>query len=212
MKTLILTALMCLFVSVQPSFAEGDDGLYDPVAPKGSAFVRFFNTTDKETAFSVHGKKYDNVDGMELSPYYVQKNGDVDISVGAGKALQKLEEGQFYTAFVTDGAVKVLKDQSLQSRAKALVVFYNLTQQDKLALKTADGKVEVIAPQAKNTAAGREMNGVKVSFAVFSDVVSKAVLPDVVLERGKAYAVIATESKDGAVTLNRFDAVTNTKK
>ncbi|MEK7801334.1 MAG: alginate O-acetyltransferase AlgF [Pseudomonadota bacterium] len=212
MKTLILSSLLCLFISVQPSFAEGDDGLYDPVAPKGTAFVRFFNTTDKETSFSVHGKKYDNVDGMELSPYYVQKNGDVDVAVGAGKVGQKLEEGHFYTAFVTDGTVKVLDDQSLQSRAKALVVFYNLTKQDKLALKTADGKVEVIAPQEKNTAAGREMNGVKVSFAAFAADKSKAVLPDIVLERGKAYAVIASEGKDGSVTLKRFDAITNTKK
>lgn len=192
--------------------ANADEGLYDPVAPKGSAFVRVYNAGADAFDVSTNGKKRDTVAGASLSPYYVQEKGAFKLAAGNVSTDATAEEGKYYTVVVKDGKANVLTDMALENRAKALVVFYNLTGTPDLALKTADGKVEVIPAQAAGATAGREMNGVKVTFGVFAGIESKASLKEAVLERGRAYAIVATQKADGTIDAQWFETATDTRK
>lgn len=210
----ILLALCLSFLPFAAALAGPDEGLYDPAPPKGSAFVRLFNLSEDAAPFTLGGVERVTAGPAELSPYFVQPKGAFEAGAGALSLKSEAEEGAFYTAFVKDGALVVLKDPALSTRAKALVAFYNLTTTPGLALKTADGKAEVVPALDPGAVSGREVNGVKVAFGVFvgAEAEAKAVLPDQVLERGKAYAAVATSGKDGKIVLNWFEARTDTTK
>lgn len=213
MKNMLAAGLLALTLLAFPAFAENaDKGLYDPVAPKGAVFLRFFNTQSTDATVSAAGKSYGSLKPLAASPYYVQKKGDISLDINGKKADTTVDADQYYTAVTSGDSVVLIKDQALANRAKALVLFYNLTDKDKLTLKTADGKVEVIPAQAKGASAGREMNGVKVTFGVFDGDTKLAELPESLLERGKAYSVIATAGADGKTVLTWAESKTDTTK
>lgn len=210
----LLTFVFALLVMV-PSLviaAGEDEGLYDPVAPEGSAFVRLLNVGEGEVDFSTDGKSRFVVAGGDISPYVVQKKGAFKAEAGGLSVDVVAEEGAYYTIFAKDGVLTSSRDMAVASRAKAMVMFYNLTAAEGVSLKTADGKVEIIAQLPVGGSAGREMNSVKVSIGAFSGVESLASLKDAVIERGNAYAIVAMPDAQGTVSLHMFKASTSTVK
>lgn len=205
-RILRAAVLFALFVPVilvgALAYAAGpDDGLYAPLPPEGSAFVRFVQadpSVKEDLNPSANGKSYDGRDFATVSPYYVVPKGKADFAFGAAKTEQALESGKFYTvALVSDAKLVVLEDKAADNRAKALIQFYNFSAQDGLMLKTADEKVEIVPPALKNASGSREINAVKVALSVFGeDDSGSEPLGDVVLERGKALGVFAFH--DGA--------------
>ena len=73
---------LALLVAPSLAFADNqDEGLYDPVAPAGSAFVRFISVDpsmkDGDDSPTVNGKEYDGVPFATVSPYFVIPKGDL---------------------------------------------------------------------------------------------------------------------------------------
>src|SRR5688572_1766027 len=149
-------AFLCL---AMPALAETDEGLYDPVAPDGSAFVRVANASDTATDVKTGGKAFGRVKTGEVTKYLVIPQGQ---EVGG----QKIEEKKYYTAVVTNSGFNLLTDTSSENRAKAVVALYNLGGADALSLKAQDGTIGVIEGVVPGQTGGRELNAVKVGFSV----------------------------------------------
>ncbi len=192
------------------AWADIDEGLYDPVAPEGSAFVRFLNAGAVEISPVLDGKSYENLAPNGLSPYVVKPAGEVKVALGNTSAKISLEEGKFYTLILHNGVPSILEDPASNNRAKALLVFYNLTDHETLALKTADGKIEIIAPVAKGGNSWREINAVRIGFSAYDGEIKAAGLEGKTLERSAAYAVIAVSGTDGKTILLFNQARTDT--
>lgn len=215
----LCAALIPVFLAGVAARAAGgpDDGLYAPLPPEGSAFVRFVQADPaikEDLSPSANGKSYDGRDFATVSPYYVVPKGTAAFAFGAAKADHALESGKFYTAALVSGSkIVVLEDAAADNRAKALIQFYNFSAQDGLTLKTADEKIEIIPATPKNASESREINAVKVALAVFGeDDSGSEALGDAVLERGKALGVFAFHDGAGGARAVSVAASTDTTK
>ena len=182
-----------------------DAGLYDPVAPEGSAFVRFINTEDASVTPSVAGKNWPQVQTDSAGPYVPLKAANVEIKADAATASQTLEKNAFYTAIIDDDKITVLKDQAITNPAKALVGFYNLADDGELALKTQEGKTEIVAPVAQGQSGFRDINAVKVETAIFNGVTKLTDVEPLNLQRGQAFSVVVLDDDDVKVFKNTTD-------
>jgi alginate O-acetyltransferase complex protein AlgF len=191
--------------------SNADDGLYDPVAPEGSAFVRFIGHGGAEKP-SINGKSYESVEALKATAYYVAHEGQIEAVLGAAKVKSPVKAGKFYSAVVSDKALVLLEDPVLTNKAKAQIVFYNLSDAAKLSLKTADDKkIGIVEGVGQNKNDVREINPVSVNLAVYDGDKKIADLGSVALERGQSYGVIAA-GKAGAVKAAVVQAKTDTTK
>lgn len=209
--TLMAAALCLTALASLPACAQ-DEGLYDPVAPEGSAFVRFIHAgIDANPAEpSIKGKKYGTVDQGSVSAYFPVKAGSAEIVLGTNKAEQDLEKGGVYTAALKGRTFYVLKDDPLADPAKALITFYNLSDKAGLALKTTDGKVEIVGNVATGGNKSREINGIPVNLAIYADGAKVADIGEVILKRGEVTAVILLTTPEGSLKASAHQSRTDT--
>lgn len=198
-KTTIAACVFALLATGPVPALAQDQGLYDPLPPEGSAFVRFmseYETTGSNQA-KANGKGYDYLNFKQVSSYYVVPQGPVKAEVGAASADFNAESGQFYTVVFNDaGQLEIKTDPKNENQAKSQVIFYNLSDNDDLSLKTADGSVEVVPPLAPGEVADKEINPVKVSLAVYDGPAKVKDIGAVSLERGISYSAIILSNND----------------
>lgn len=195
--------------------AGPDEGLYAPIPPEGAAFVRFIDADPAaagEQVPSAAGKTYDAIKFGDVSPYYVQKQLKADLAFGATALPYELAAGKFYSAVLRGGKVEVVPDTASENRAKALVSVYNFSSLEGVELKTADGKIPVAGPVAPGAGAAREMNAVKVDFAVFGKDGKSWPVEGITLQRGAAYNVLVLEPKAGEIKVVSVPSKTDTTK
>lgn len=196
--------------------AGPDEGLYAPIPPEGAAFVRFIQADSKASDLgqipSAAGKKYEALEFGHVSPYYVQKQLKVDLAFGEAVRPFELEAGKFYSAVLLNGKVEVVPDTASENRAKALVSVYNFSSLEGIELKTADGKIPVAGPVAPGAGTSREMNAVKVDFAVFGKDGKSYPVEGLTLQRGAAYNVLVLEPKPGEIKIVSVQSKTDTTK
>jgi alginate O-acetyltransferase complex protein AlgF len=187
-----------LLMGATPALAQ-DQGLYDPLPPEGSAFVRFINeyeTTTSQQA-KANGKGFDYLNFKQVSSYYVVPQGSVKAEVGAATKDFSAESGKFYTVVLNeDGAVDVKTDPPNENQAKSQIILYNLSDKDNLSLKTADGAVEIVPPQAAGQVADKQINPVKVSLALFDGTTKIQDIGAVSLDRGVSYSAIVLSNNE----------------
>lgn len=209
-KLLYIMTILAMFSPVAAQ-ANQDDGLYDPVAPAGSAFVRFINAETTEKDATIRGKSYDDVASGKVSAYFPVKAENAEIALGGVKATEKLEQGGYYTVVSKGGSLAVLKDQKIENPSKAVVALYNLSGKDNLSIKTEDGKIEVVAPASAGKSAYREINGVPVKLAVFDGASKATDIGTVSLKRGEATTLVVLDNGSG-ITASSVQATTDTTK
>lgn len=197
-KTTAAYIIALLLMGSTPALAQ-DQGLYDPLPPEGSAFVRFVNEYEATTSqqAKANSKGYDYLNFKQVSSYYVVPQGPVKAEVGKAAADFTAESGKFYTVVLNEaGTVDVKTDPANENQAKSQVVFYNLSDNADLSLKTADGAVEIVPPQAAGGVADKQINPVKVSLAVFDGTTKIKDLGPVSLDRGVSYSAIVMSNND----------------
>ncbi len=177
---------------------DAESGLYDPAPPPGSAFVRVINaTTAPDIAASLDGAGWTKTEASGPSAYRPVPAGAHEAAIAGKSTAFSVEAGQFYSVVAGGDAaapeVTVMPDPKLDSMAKALISLYNLTDKPGLSLKTADGKIPVIEAVGADAAGNRQVNPLKVQFAVFDGDQSVAQIEEVSIERGAAYSVIVTD-------------------
>lgn len=180
-----------------PLSAQAQDaGLYDPVAPAGSAFVRFINNGATEAALKpvVQTKTFEEASFGEATAYVPVRGGQTaTIKLGAVSAEQPLVAGGYYTAILQGTTLKVVTDDALSNPAKAMIAFYNLSNHPNLTLKTADGATEVVAPVAQQAGGYRLINGVRVALSVYDGATKLADVGPVDLKRGEATTILVRQ-------------------
>ncbi|NCC20845.1 MAG: DUF4397 domain-containing protein [Alphaproteobacteria bacterium] len=179
--------------------ANADAGLYDPVAPEGSAFVRYANATpmDGSEKAVANGKTYDYLDYQEISPYFVVPGGTATLQIGEAKQSFDVEAGNFYTVVLHDGTrLSLHQDETSDNRAKAQVNLYNYSPAESASLKTSDGNITIIENVEQGGNAAREINPVKVAIAVFDQDSQLKDIGSVALERSESYTAFVFPNRE----------------
>ena len=201
MKNITLGFLSALFVAflALPALAAGPDaGLYDPLPPEGSVFIRYINASSDPASKPVGANKKDSEYAKpgDVTAYFTVPQGKTDIGFGDIHLQQDTVSGKFYTVVWTGGeTVQVIEDPANDNRAKSQILFYNIGSADPVVLKTADGKVEVIAATEKGKSGVRQINPVKVTLAVFKGDTKLADVGEQSLERGMTYSAVLINDK-----------------
>lgn len=192
LKTCVLAASLG-FVSLS-AFAGGDAALYGPTAPKGSTFVRVYNASSSEISASVGNTSLNEIGPLASSDFGFMPQGDYTAKIGSQSLPVKLASDHYYT-FVnnTSGAPQLVEEPPFKNKQKSLVRVQNLSDKA-LTLKTADGKTDVVKAVSAKGTGEREINPVKVSFALFDGDKKVADLKPVALERGEAAVLYVTGS------------------
>lgn len=185
-----LVALGMMPLAAARAQVNADVGLYDPLPPEGSAFVRFASDYERNGSYPVkaNGKVFDYLDFKEISSYFVLPKGEMQTQIGDVSKTFNIESGKFYTVILgDDNQLKIKDDPQNDNQAKAQVILYNLSGEGDVSLRTADGKVEVVPPLAPGESNARQINPVKVPLAVFKGDKKLKDLGEVSLERSRSY-------------------------
>lgn len=208
----VKAAFVMLACLVVPMWAQaGEDALYAAEAPDGAAFIRVVNASVRGSLPEVRvgGKSISDIEPVTASSYIYLPEGSYKLTVGDKAEPLTMEKNQFYTAIVlSTGELKILKDKAFKNPRKALVSFYNLTDESGIGLKTSDGKVSVIDPVGSLEVSSREINAVKVSLGAFSNGEPIAQASSVSLQRGKVFSFFIVDTGGSPrliVTENRVD-------
>lgn len=202
---LILLAFLVFVVGCKDTQVDTDAGLYDPLPPAGSAFVRFINMQGEKATPSAKGKKYKKLNNKKVSSYYVVPQGKVEVSVGSEKIVTNIAEGRFYTV-IGDEGVFVLEDKANKDRSKATIAAYNLSDLDEISLKANKGKIEVLERISSKSVGSRDINAVKIDFSLFRNGDEIFSFEEEIIERGNHYSIIYDGEEARMVT-----ATTNTR-
>lgn len=202
---LILLAFLIFVSACKDTQADADVGLYDPVPPEGSAFVRFINLQESSVVPSANGKKYDALDKGQVSAYYVVPEGIAKISMFSQEIEENITAGEFYS-FVSGENLLSLVDTANDNRSKATIAAYNFSDKGQISLKAKGGSIDVLNVESNKTQA-RDINAVKIDFSLYNGDKELASLGDEVIERGNHYSIIYDGDEVQMIT-----ATTNTRK
>ena len=181
----------------------GEDALYDPMPPLGSAFVRAVDCRKAAAAIDVRvgATSFGKLQPAEAGPYRVVAPGALKATFGAtGTADVVVEPGSFYTLVVRDGTAPTpfLVDKPNSNLSRAQITLYNLTDAPAVSLKLADGSAAVVEAVAPGQQAGRLVNAVTVDLGLWIGAQAGQVLPGRELQRGGAYSVLVCPAAEGA--------------
>lgn len=175
-----------------PAFAAGEAGLYGPVAPKGSTFIRVYNAGNSEVSASVGNSNLNEIAPLAASDYSFMPQGDYTAKVGSASLPVKLAADHYYTLVNNAGSAPMLVEEPVfKNKQKSLVRLQNLSDKP-LTLKTADGKTDVVANVQSRGTGEREINPVKVSLALYDGDKKVSDVKPVALERGEASVLYVT--------------------
>lgn len=197
------TALaLCLALPLSLASLAANAGLYPPAAPPGSAYLRVFNATAQpKVAAQLGDKAIPETPSLDASSYVFVAPGQYALKIGGTEQGVKLDAARCYTTALGSDGIHVFDQDCFNSQLKAMLSVYNLIGGSTLSLKTADGSAQVIDGVAANAAAHREVNAVKVSLAVYDGATKLADAKPVTLERGKAFSLFVTGSREQPVLI-----------
>lgn len=206
MRKFIFIAIFCVIAIGQKAYSDTDEGLYDPVAPEGSAFVRFVNMGEGISSISANNKKYDKINKYSASPYYVVPEGNISFVFNNNSLQKNIKAGSYYTISNADKIV-IVKDIVNQNRAKATLDFYNYQSDSMATLKAKNGSITVLENVLSGEMKSRDINPVKIDLSIKSDKsLDDLVVEPFIMERGNNYSVFYNGEKAFVVT-----AVTDTR-
>lgn len=191
MRQFYLVLILFMFSAV--ARADGDDGLYEDIAPPGSTFVRVINTDAgaDETSASIQGFALESLKYCSASTYVFLPAGQIAASIGDVNNTFNLDKGKFYTIVRNNKMLTVIEDTYFNNRRKALVSLYNFLSPGKLDLSVNKGAVKVIEGVEFGTKGEREINAVKVEMEVFGASQVLTGLGAQILTRGDVFSVFA---------------------
>ena len=211
-KFMIFTVITALFAPVV-AMANPDSGLYDPLPPQGSAFVRFINlngTEEGSRPSKANGKTYMYLEHGESSPYFVFKQGTVKANFGEVTKEFDVVEEKLYTIILEKGdeTLLVLEDEANTNQAKSQLNVYNMSDAEMISLKAKAGSVDVIKDVVRNEVDSRQINPVKIDLSIVSEEEKLFDAGEKTLERGEIYSLFFIK-KDEAIWIQ---STKNTRK
>jgi alginate O-acetyltransferase complex protein AlgF len=183
---------MAFAITSLSALAAGEAGLYGPVAPKGSTFVRVYNAGNAEVSASVGNTSLNEIAALGSSDFSFMPQGDYTAKLGSATLPVRLASDHYYTIVNNpSGAPLLVEETPFKNKQKSLVRVQNLSDQA-LTLKTADGKTEVVPSVNPRGTGEREINPVKVGLALYQGERKVSEVKPVTLERGEASVLYVT--------------------
>lgn len=179
---------------VLPVGVAQERGLYGAAAPEDAAFVRYVNVSTRgATGFPVGATSFGALGPGSAGPYRPVSPGIYLLGRGARQQELIAAVGAYYTIALDADAITILEDKRHEDAARAQIIFYNLTPDATLSLRTADGRTQVIDPRDPGTAGSVVVNPIRVELAVYDTASGEAVarLEPLALESGQSYGVFA---------------------
>jgi len=201
----LITAMALATASHTALAAEGNADLYDAVAPADSAFVRVLNLSASNIEVTLSGKvNPQRVAAGQLSGYRFTPAGAHKIAVG-GKAIEPQLKANAASTVVYDGKqLTLISDKYVNEPKKAQIAFYNLTP-NPTALKTADGKHEVVAALGNGQTGTRMVNEIKLDFAAYAQDTKVASFDEQFLKKGRSYSYVLLPGNRSMTLANSID-------
>lgn len=201
----LFTAVALATASHTALAAEGNADLYDAVAPADSAFVRVLNLSASNIEVTLSSKvNPQRVAAGQLSGYRFTPAGAHKIAVG-GKAIEPQLKANAASTVVYDGKqLTLISDKYVNEPKKAQIAFYNLTPTP-TALKTADGKHEVVAALGNGQTGTRMVNEIKLDFAAYAQDTKVASFDEQFLKKGRSYSYVLLPGNRSMTLANSID-------
>lgn len=205
-----LYAATLLIVALPAQAQDGNAALYGPVPPADAAFVRVLNLTGELAEVAVSGKsRTQSVGAGRLGNFLFMEPGPRKISVGTRHFEDTLAAHAALTLVFDGQSLKPILETFSENPKKALVSFYNLTEQP-LALRTADGRYTLIDNVAAQQAGSRSVNEIKVGLAAYTGDHQLVGFDEAFLKKGRSYSYVVIAGAEGYRTLslaNALDAI-----
>ena len=178
--------------------SANDEGLYNPLPPADSAFIRFIAHPSYQGSLTItaNNKTYNLSETGIFSDYYVMPKGSVKIQNNNDVIV---DAGALYSIILHPHNIEMIKDPSHENMKKAQIIAYNLSPYPEISLKTSNGKIDIIKNIKMSHVALRAINPVKIKTALYVDQQEMTLLPEISMTRGRSYS-IAVFDKDIAIT------------
>jgi hypothetical protein len=181
-----------LFSLVLPAGVAQERGLYGAAAPEDAAFVRCVNVSNSGVAgVPIGATSFGPLEAGAVSPY--RPVGPGIYLLGRVGSQQELiaTEGTYYTVALGGETITVLEDERHEDAARAQIIFYNLTPDRTLSLRTSDGEIELVGAIAAGASGSVVVNPIRVALAVFDGDGGQSVAePEPLsLDSGQSYGV-----------------------
>lgn len=199
--TLLSAVTLAAWALLMPAHG-GDEGVYGPVAPPDSAFIRVFNATNRQIEDArIADKTFSEIPAYAASEFAFLPAGSYTLHVGGVTQQVALGRNRFHTAALVGNQLRLIDVDRFSNKLKSLVILYNLTDAPELSLKTPDGATSVVEPVAPNTSGAREVNAVRVNLGLFDGGKKVADVKPVNLQRGRAFSLFAAGSRESPMTV-----------
>ncbi len=199
LKRCILSTIYCAVVALVPMVATSSEvderALYD-LAPENSSFVRLINLTESPQRIRLDKVTLSVPSYCSASGYKPINAGKYPLQLGKNELMTSMHSNLAYSLVVDKSGVTLVADTMVKSPRKSLVSVYNFTSVSDLFVKTADGKHSVFSSLASGDRASREINPVKVNFAVFSEAEKLSDVDATIFERGVVSTLLLCGDKD----------------
>lgn len=165
-------------------------------AAGGDASVRLINMTDGKEALTLKaGEVSVTAPKGSAGGYQAFAPGGEVATVGSSTTEMLLAAGHFYSVVASGAAaaptLSFLEDPTSGSPARAMLIFYNLTDHEVLNLVTADGKNIVVQGVASGVNGARAIPAMSLRLGVAEVGHLMADVPSTAFEGGASYTIIA---------------------
>ncbi|MCP5163046.1 MAG: alginate O-acetyltransferase AlgF [Hahellaceae bacterium] len=187
--------------------ADGNGALYDAQAPADAAFIRVLNLDNTAADVLVSGKSASQkISAGQLGGYLFVDAGAHQVTVNSATTQLDVGKSSAKTLIFNHNGLTSLDDTYSDDSKKALVAFYNLTQQP-LTLKTLDGKHAIVADIGPMSNGARKVNELKIAFAAYQGDQQIAVFDETFLKKGRSYSFLAIETQGQVKALSVANSV-----
>jgi alginate O-acetyltransferase complex protein AlgF len=180
-----------------------DGSLYAPPPPADAAAVRVVSTVESsQPTVLTAGPVKLQATLARPSSYRHVKQGQVALKALGSSSNARFVAGRHYSVIVGAPGKNRIRTylEPKPSLSKATIVFYNLTSQDGISLKTDDGKITLQENIGAGALVSREVNPLRVGFAVFQGSRKLGTVAPVQLRRGASLGIFLTISGKPRVT------------
>lgn len=158
--------LACASLLAMQSQAADEAALYD-LAPENSAFVRLISNVNKPVSTQIGDKLLLSNEYCQASDYEYVTAGEYAVSIEDMDWSGELSADKTYTFVLNKNHISVIEDNVYSNPKKGQFSAYNLTDKGTLSIKTKDGKKTVFPEVSSEQHVSREVNPVKIGFAVY---------------------------------------------
>lgn len=206
------------FLCVGWALASDEEAFFGPRVSAEEGLVRVLNLVSEPVSVALEtqiGAKafQEALPKRRFSPYIRVQSGEARLFVSSPESKARLlatirvHSGALYTVVVRRSGVSILEDVQVSKRGKALVAFYNFSEEAGLSLKTADGKMSIVPAVGQGASGHRQVNAISLDMGLFLNDVKLATTGRVSLRKDQVINIVVTGSAVDSQIITEFSAI-----